>query len=70
MGKEKLYIVACYIPHKDPNYYSRFGLDCDDPFTELCHDILSFEKLGKVLNMGDFNARFGNFQMRRHSKKI
>ena len=62
LGKEKLYIVACYIPHKDSNYYSRFGLDCDDPFTELCHDILSFEKLGKVLIMGDFNARVGNFQ--------
>ena len=31
LGKEKLYIVACYIPHKDSNYYSRFGLDCDDP---------------------------------------
>ena len=43
LGKEKLYIVACYIPHKDSNYYSRFGLDCDDPFTELCHDIISFE---------------------------
>ena len=62
MGKEKLYIVACYNPHKDSNYYSRFGLDCDDLFTELCHDILSFEKLGKVLIMGDFNARGGNFQ--------
>ena len=34
---------ACYIPHKDSKYYSRFRLDCDDPFTELCHDIISFE---------------------------
>ena len=33
LGKEKLYIVACYIPHKDSNYFSRFALDCDNPFT-------------------------------------
>ena len=70
LGKEKLYIVACYIPHKDSNYYSRFRLDCDDPFTEFCHDILSFEKLGKVLIMGDFNARVRNFQLWRHLKKM
>ena len=56
LGKEKFYIVACYIPHKDSNSYSRFGLDCDNPLnTELCHDILSFEKLDEVLIMGDFN---------------
>ena len=35
LGKEKLYIVACYIPHKDSNYYGRFGLDCHDPFDRI-----------------------------------
>ena len=34
----------------------------DDPFTYLCQDILVFEKLGKVLIMGDFNARVRKYQ--------
>ena len=41
----------------------------DDPFTYLCQDILVFEKLGKVLIMGDFNARVGKYQNTRISEK-
>ena len=36
-------------------------MERDDPFTNLCQDILVFEKLGKVLIMGDFNARVGKY---------
>ena len=53
---------VCYIPHRESNYYSVFGLDHNDPFVDLCQDILSFEKLGKVLIVGDLNARVGNYQ--------
>ena len=56
LGKENLYIAACYITNKELNYYSRFGLERDDPFIDLCQDILVFEKLGKVLIMGDFTS--------------
>ena len=59
--KENIYMVACNIPHKESNYYSRFVVERDDPFTNLCQDILVFEKLGKVLIMGDFNARVGKY---------
>ena len=41
---------------------SRFELECDSPFTDLCQDILVLEKLGKVLIMGDFNVRVGKYQ--------
>ena len=51
-----------YIPHKDSNYSRILGLDHDDPFTNLCQNILVFEKLGKVLIMGDFNVRGGKYQ--------
>ena len=55
-------MVACNIPHKESNYYGRFGLERDNPFTGFCQDILVFEKLGKVLITGDFNARVGKYQ--------
>ena len=62
LGKENLYIAACYIPHKESNYYSRFGLEHDDPITNLSQGMLVFEKLVKVFHMGDFNARVRKYQ--------
>ena len=59
--KENIYMVACNILHKESNYYGRFGLERDNPFTGFCQDILVFKKLGKVI-MGDFNARVGKYQ--------
>ena len=55
-------MVTCNIPHKESNHYSRFGLEHDNPFKGFCQDILVFKKLGKVLFMGDFNARVGKYQ--------
>ena len=37
-------------------------MECDDPFTDLCLDILVFEKHVKVFILGDFNARVGKYQ--------
>ena len=47
---------------KDSNYYNTFGLERDDHVANLCQDKIVFEKLGKVLIMGDFNARVGKYQ--------
>ena len=47
LGKEILYMAACYIPHKESNYYSRFGLECCDLII-----MLVFKKLVKVFIMG------------------
>ena len=39
-----------------------YKLDHDDPFSDVHADILTYEKIGKVLVMGDFNARVGTLQ--------
>ena len=40
--------VACYIPHRESNYYNLLELYCDDPFFM---SVLTFlhEKIGSVL---------------------
>ena len=47
---------------KDSNYYNTFGLERDDHVANLCQDKIVFEKLGKVLIMGDFNVRVGKYE--------
>ena len=54
--------VACYIPHRESNYYNLYELDRHDPLFDVCVDILTYEKIGKVLVLGDFNARVGTYQ--------
>ena len=53
---------ATFLIKNQTTNYSRFGLEHDDPFTNLCQDILNFEKLSKVLIMGEFNARVRIYQ--------
>ena len=60
--KDKLYVACCYIPHRESNYTYFYELDCNDPFSDVCVDILTYEKIGKVLVLGDFNARVGTYQ--------
>ena len=54
---------------KDSNYYNTFGLERDDHVANLCQDKIVFEKLGKVLIMGDFNARVEKYQNMEISKE-
>ena len=56
LGKENLYIAACYITNKELNYYSRFGLEGDKLMSTVS------DKLHKVLITGDFNARVGKYK--------
>ena len=37
-------------------------LDRDDPFSNMCDDILTYEKIGKVLVVGHFNTRVVTYQ--------
>ena len=54
------YVACCYIPHRESNYYKLNKLVCDDPFSYVCVvNILTYEKINKLLVMGDFNARVG-----------
>ena len=55
-------VACCYLPHRELNYYNLYVLDRDDPFADVCVDILTYEKIGKVLVLGDFNARVGTYQ--------
>ena len=52
--------VACYIPHRESNYYNLYELHHDYPFSNVCDYILTYEKIGKVLVMIDF--RVGTYQ--------
>ena len=39
-----------------------YELDRDDPFSNMCDDILTYEKIGKVLVVGHFNTRVVTYQ--------
>ena len=56
----KLYVACCCIPHSESNYYNLYELDLDYPFLYVCVDILPYEKIGKLLVMGDFKV--GTYQ--------
>ena len=49
--KDKLHVLGGYIPHRESKYHKLYGIDCDDPFSDVCADILT------VLVVGDCNAR-------------
>ena len=56
---EDIYVCSCYIPPKNSKSKSLL-VNTLDPFAEMQKDISRFEKLGKIILMGDFNARKGN----------
>lgn len=58
-----LYIAGCYIPHRESPYYPRYGKDASDPFGDLCSDVVHFSSKGRVIIVGDMNARIGNAQI-------
>ena len=60
--KDKLYLACCYMHLRESNYYNLYELDRHDPLFDVCVDILTYEKIGKVLVLGDFNARVGTYQ--------
>ena len=41
--------------HRESNYYNLYELDYDD----MCANIHTYEKIGEVLVVGDFNSRVG-----------
>ena len=49
-------------PHIEFNYNNLYELDHDDLFAYVCDNILTYENIGKVLVMGDFNVRLGTYQ--------
>ena len=60
---DNLYLTCTtYIPHKESNFYALYELDYDD-ISQICvSNILTYEKIRKVLIVGDFNARVGTYQ--------
>jgi hypothetical protein len=55
------FVVGCYIPHQDSNFYA--CLDKDQPFANLEDDIAYFKSKGEVIVFGNMNARTRNFQL-------
>ena len=62
-GGRIYFIVCCYIPHIGSTFYNSYGADPQDPFGYLGIDICYFSTQGKVIIMGDMNARIGNVQI-------
>ena len=54
-GREALYIGCVYMP-TDSNSVSVM----DSVYEQLKEDVLSFKQKGRVVLLGDFNARVGN----------
>ena len=55
------FVVGCYIPHQDSNFYA--SLDKDQPFANLEDDIAYFKSKWEVIVFGDMNARTRGFQL-------
>ena len=55
------FVVGCYIPHQDSDFYA--SLDKDQPFANLEDDIVHFKSKGEVIVFGDMNARTRGFQL-------
>ena len=68
--KGKLPVACCCILHRESNYYDLYELDRDDHFSNICVDILIYEKIGKVLVVGDFSVRVTTYQNVEVDKKI
>ena len=43
--KDNLFLACCYIPHRESNYYNLYQLDPDGPYSSVCVDILTSEKI-------------------------
>eukprot|EP00249_Psilotum_nudum_P025149 c29391_g1_i1 orf=1144-4386(+) len=56
-GTTCLYVATCYFPPQKSTTYTN-GEE-EEPFTHLEEDIIFYQKLGKVVLVGDFNARVG-----------
>ena len=52
-----IYVCSVYIPPANSRYY---GKSEKDPYDELQTVLLNYSKLGKIILIGDFNARKGN----------
>ena len=43
------FVVGCYIPHQDSNFYA--SLDKDKPFANLEDDVVYFKSKGEVFSL-------------------
>ena len=57
-----LFLIGCYIPHHESPFYARNGIDSSDAFDTLGLDIAELIEMGKIIVMGDHNARIGQLQ--------
>ena len=53
---EDIFVCSIYIPPANSKY---FGQSKIDPYDELESDLIHYDKLGKIMLMGDFNSRKG-----------
>ncbi len=53
-----VYICALYVPPKDSSFWNTHR-DCN-PYNLLEQDIVSYQREGDIMLLGDFNARTGN----------
>ena len=54
--EEDIYICSVYIP---PVNSKHFGQNENDPYDDLQSELMHYSKLGRIMLMGDFNARKG-----------
>lgn len=55
-----LFVAFVYLPPQSSTYYHQIeGMSYDDHFMKLQQDIMMYQSKGKVMIMGDFNARTG-----------
>ena len=55
--EENICVCSVYIPPSNSKYFSKTE---KDPYDELQAQILHYSRLGKIILMGDFNARKGS----------
>jgi len=54
---KNIYIAICYFAPINSTFYTKKNLDNNCPYNNLEHDIYSLKNEGKILVLGDFNAR-------------
>jgi len=58
--KKGVYVAFVYLPPQASTYYHQVeGMSYDEHFLKLQQDIMMFQSKGRVVLMGDFNARIG-----------
>ena len=50
------------LPYHDSPFNYRHGINANQAFETLCLDIVEFQDQGRVIVMGDLNARVGQMQ--------